>query len=395
MLKICLDVRMIGPTKSGLGRCSMNLVNGLAAFDDENEYTLLKNPAFAGRLVDRPNFKEVSVPGDASSVWSALTLSRLVNRLAPDVYHALLHFLPFGLDVERTVITLHDLMWIEAPSLTFPNPLKAQYNKQLKGRLIKHAAVRADRVISISEATRGRAVDLLGIPPSKCRTIHHGVETLFLDPAAHEARVRRPTPEVLQIFKQTGEDFVVYLGNSRAYKNVDGIIRAFHLVHRKHPGLKLLLVGRGDLYPVLKRLAARLGLSERVIFRSSVTDSQLTDVEVITILKRARMLASPSFLEGFGLPLLEAMAVGCPVLTSNVSAPAEIVGDSGLLVDPHDVEAIAEGMERILNDDSLRRELIERGLRRAARFTIDRNARATHALYTEGFGLDVHRGEVS
>lgn len=382
MLRICLDARNIKPVMTGLGRYALNLVRGIAELDSDNEYVLLKNPSYKDKIVDRPNFREVPVAGDTSSVRSFAMTATVVNRLNPDVYHALRHFLPLALECQRTIITLHDIMWIEAPELAFTNQFKALYNRHVKGRFIKHAVAHADIVVAISEATQQKAIDMLKVPPSKCRLIYPGIEEEFLKCDLVERNVGAAEPEQLKLRGRVGEHYIISLGTSRPYKNVDGTIRAFNLLKQHHPSLKLLIVGRGDRYPALRSLVNELRLDDRVIFWSSIKDMKLTDSELILLFKQARMLAFPSFLEGFGLPIVEAMAVGCPVLTSNVSAPREIASDAALLVDPYDVNDIAAGMEKLLTDRALREELIVRGRKRAAQFTIDRCARATQALYT-------------
>lgn len=382
MLRICLDVRNIKPVMTGLGRYAQNLVRGIADLDIDNEYILLKNPSYLDTIVDRPNFREVPMAGDISSVRSVLMYGSLINRLKPDVYHALMHFIPFGLDCPRTLVTLHDLIWIEFPELAFTNRLKALYNRHIKGRFIRYAVKKANIVIAISEATRQRAINALRVPPSKCRVIYHGIEERFLNFELQECYTDARKPDRLKFFSRVGEQYIVSLGHTKPYKNVDGIIRAFNLVRSKHPALKLLIVGRGDRYPALRRLVEEFQLEDRVIFHSSVTATALTDAEIISLFRKATMLACPSFLEGFGLPIVEAMAVGCPVLTSNVSSPKEIAEDAALLVDPYEVNKIAAGMERLLTDKALREELIVRGRRRASQFTVERCAKATHALYT-------------
>lgn len=343
MLRICLDVRNIKSIKTGLGRYALNLLGGIADLDSDNEYILLKHPSYRNRIIDRPNFRELPLADDISSVRSVLTHSKVINRLKPDVYHALMHFLPFGLDCPRTLVTLHDLIWIESPHLAFTNRLKALYNRHIKGRFIKHAVRRADIVIVISEATRQRAIEVLGVPSSKCHLIYHGVEEKFLTGESQKRSADVPAHERLKFFSGVGEQYIISLGHTKPYKNVEGIIKAFNLIRSTHADVKLVIVGRGDRYPVLRRLVEELRLGDRVLFWSSRTDTELSDADIILLFRHAKMLVFPSFVEGFGFPIVEAMAVGCPVLTSNVSAPKEIAADAGLLVNPHNVNEIAAG----------------------------------------------------
>ncbi|MFQ5769240.1 MAG: glycosyltransferase, partial [bacterium] len=181
MLRICLDVRNIKPVMTGLGRYALNLVKGIAELDSDNEYILLKNPSYEGAIIDRPNFREELLAGDISSMRSVLLHGAVINRLKPDVYHTLMHCLPFGLHCPKVVLTLHDLIWVDYPRLAFTNRLKAFYNRHLKGRLIKYAVNRADMVIAISQATRERAIAVFRVPPSKCHLIYQGIEERFLN----------------------------------------------------------------------------------------------------------------------------------------------------------------------------------------------------------------------
>jgi hypothetical protein len=355
---------------TGLGRYALNLVRGIANIDSENEYLLLKSPSYPNRIVEQSNFREIPLTGDPSSVGSVLKSAAAINQLKPDLYHSFMHFLPFGIDCLRKLITLHDLIWIETPQLSFSNPLKAFYNQQLKGRFIKYAVKNADTVIAISGAARQRAIEILGMPPEKCRVIYPGIENTQPKSVGGLAE---PLSEI--------GDYILSLGHSKPYKNVEGIIRAFNLLREKYPALKLLIIGRGDRYPALQQLVADLRLIDRVIFWSSQTDGPLTDDEIVSLFQNAKMLAFPSFVEGFGFPIVEAMAAGCPVLTSNVSAPREIAGNAAVLVNPYDVNDIADGIIKLLLDKKLREELISRGRSRSAEFSVERCARETHQLY--------------
>ena len=359
---------------TGLGHYSLNLVQGLAALDQENEYILLTNPSYTEQIIDQSNFREIALGGDISSVQSVSTAARTINRLEPDVYHALMHFVPFGLECPWVLTTLHDLNWVETPELSFTSRAKALYNQQVKGRFIKFAVNRADVVLAISGATRQRAIEVLKVPPAKCRLVYLGVEQRAL---GDNHAGTEPSPQVADLVESC-EQYVFTLGHSKPYKNVDGVMRAFALIKERHSNVKLFIVGRGDRYPALKQLAKDLNLGDQVAFCSS-----LTPADVHHLFAHAAFLAHPSFVEGFGLPIIEAMALGCPVLTSNVSAPGEIAGEAAFLVSPYDINEIAAGMQRMLTDHTLRQSLVVKGRRRAAEFTIERCARATHALYLQ------------
>ncbi len=378
MLKICLDARNLKPVMNGIGRYTVTLIRAIASIDQDNEYIVLKYPGYQDTIIDRPNFREIPLAGEDAPVRSVITSGSVINRLKPDVYHGLNNYIPFGLECSRTLLTLHDLNWVDTVHM---NRLEASYYRYLKAPFctfaLRYATTKAHIIISISRATRQLAIHLLEIPPSKFRLIYHGLDKSFLNGHMDAS----PTSRLTKIISQAGQQYIFSFGNSSSHKNVDGVIRAFNKVQLNHPALKLLIVGRGDRYRDLRRLVNELRLGDRVIFWSSVRDDKLTDAELIWLYRHAKMLAFPSFVEGFGYPIVEAMAVGCPVITSNISAPQEIAADNAVLVDPYDVTSIAMGMEKLLTDNLLRGKLIERGRRRAASFTMERCAKETLELY--------------
>ena len=378
-MRICLDARSLTPVMCGIGRYTLNLVKAIANIDSDNEYIVLKHPDYKDTIVDRPNFREIPLAGASLPVKSIMTSGSVINRFNPDVYHGLNNHIPFGLDCPRTLLTLHDLNWVY---IVYTNWLETLYKRHVKGRFftnaVRYAAKKADIVIAISRETQRRAIDLLEIPPSKFRLIYHGLDKRFQSGQMDKP----PTSKLLKIISRVaGEQYIFSFGNSSLHKNIEGVIRAFNILQTKYPALMLLIVGRGDRYPALRRLVEELQLGDRIIFWYSVTDSKLTDAEIIWLYRHAKMLAFPSFIEGFGYPIVEAMAVGCPVLTSRISAPQEIAANDAVLVDPYDVASIATGMEKLLIDKVLRKKLIVSGRRRAASFTAEQCANATHELY--------------
>jgi glycosyltransferase involved in cell wall biosynthesis len=204
----------------------------------------------------------------------------------------------------------------------------------------------------------------LRVDPGKIRTIQHGVSDHF-----------KPTKdeEVLAWVRQKyhlPDSFILYVGQIYPMKNVGGIVRAFSSVHKRLPH-KLVLVGNpgpksnGDL-----ALIDKLQLQDDVILTGWVPDEHLPAMYSL-----ADLFVFPSFYEGFGIPLLEAMACGCPIVTSNVETPVEVVDNAAILVDPHDVNSIAEGIYEGLNNEGLRQDLIQKGFKRAKNFSWEESAK--------------------
>jgi glycosyltransferase involved in cell wall biosynthesis len=300
--------------------------------------------------------------------------------LRADVYHSLHHFLPLGMR-GRVVLTLHDLMQIEHPDITFPRRWQGYLVKAYAQVTIKYALRRADQVIAISQFTAGRAESLFGIPRAGMTIIPHGVEERFfrVGPGKDPGDDRWDTSA-----GPTPPRFFLVVGHSKPHKNVARVIGALALIAQRYGNVRLRLVGRGDGYDQLREQARSLGLSGKVDFLRVVPETML-----LSLYRRAVALVMPSLVEGFGLPVLEAQAAGCPVIVSTRGALAETAGDAALLVEPTDTWDIARAMETLLRDEALRSDLVERGRARAAQFTWTRTAERTREVYDRAMAANV------
>jgi glycosyltransferase involved in cell wall biosynthesis len=260
------------------------------------------------------------------------------------------------------VVTVHDLLPLRHPEL-FTSETRAHT------RLSLPFVRRADRVLTNSEWTRGEVIDLLGLPPERVATTPFGVAERFRpDPAAHD-RVRER--------HGVAGPYVLCVGTREPRKNLVAALRAFERLARRRPDVELVLAGgRGWHGEELERALA--AVSDRVRTPGFVSDAELVDLYAA-----AACFVFPSLAEGFGFPVLEAMACGAPVVTSDNSALREVAGDAALLVDPHSSEAIAEALERVLEDPELRDDLRRRGLERRRAFTWEACADATVAAYRD------------
>lgn len=241
-----------------------------------------------------------------------------------------------------SVVTLHDLQHRDRPELF--GRTKLLFRRLAYDR----AAQRADQVIVVSEWVRERAIDLLHLDPARVHAVHHGVDLERFSPDASVAR----------------EPFLLYPARGWPHKNHARLLESFALLRRDHPELRLVLTGGGH---------ERTSLEEGVEVRGHVSDAELA-----SLYRRAAVLVFPSLYEGFGLPLLEAMACGCPVATSNAGALPEVCGDDAVLFDATDPAAIAEGVRAALDRSD---DLSAAGPERAARFTWDRAAKAHDDVY--------------
>jgi glycosyltransferase involved in cell wall biosynthesis len=236
------------------------------------------------------------------------------------------------------------------------------------------ATHQADRVLTVSEASKRDILQYFRIPEEKIVVIHNAIDERFNQP---------PTPEEVERVReryQLNDPFVLYAGNIKPHKNLERLIEAFHMFRR--PGfeqVKLLIIGDEiSKYATLRRAVHRHKLHKHVRFFGFVPDQTLA-----VLYRLAAVFVFPSLYEGFGLPPLEAMASGAPVITSNVSSLPEVVGDAAVLIDPRSPESIADAMRRVLSDDALRLRMIERGLLRARHFSWERSIRRVHEIYEE------------
>ncbi len=378
-MRICIDARSLRDVPTSLGRYAADLVSHIAKLDRENEYLVVRRPSRHGPIADQDNFREVFAPHDISSAHNILAGARVINGLDADVYHSLFHFLPIGVRTRRVVITLHDLIWVDHPHLADGR----HWRRWVKGALgslgIRRAIAAADHIIAVSASTRQAAIRH-GVAADKVTVIHHGVAPAWRIDEAESALFDLDNDHAQQntLDSLAERPFAFGLGNSLPYKNLPRLVRAFAQVAPAHPDLALVLAGRGEGHPALVRLAQQLGLSNRVLLVG-----QLSDDQIRACFAHALFFAFPSLIEGFGLPVLEAMASGCPVLTSNCSSLAEVAGESAVLVDPLDTAAIAAGMQRLLTDSALRQQLSRQGRQRAAAFTWEDAAWQTIQLYKQ------------
>ena len=270
------------------------------------------------------------------------------------------------LSVTRQVVTIHDVVPIDRPELFSPK-YRAFY-QFLSPRLARR--VRA--VITVSAFTRERLIELARVSPSRVHAIHSGVDQRF-SPQQMDSIER-----VRNALKIPSPYYILGLGLIGPHKNLPRLFVAWEKIQRELPDeVWLVVVGGGGKNSVFKYVGPER-LPPRVYLTGRVADEFLP-----ALYSGALAFVYPSLYEGFGLPPLEAMACGTPVLASNVTALPEVVGDAGLLVDPYDVEAIAHGIRRLVEDSALRKELGKKGLERAKQFTWERTAELTWAVLEE------------
>jgi glycosyltransferase involved in cell wall biosynthesis len=365
-MHIAIDASRVSVAeRTGTERYSYELIAALARVDRRRRYTLYTNGLPAALPPLGPNFALRSIP--MRRLWTHARLGPAALADRPDLLFVPSHVVPLA--HPASVVTLHDLGY-----LAFPEAHTAR--RRLELHLTTRWSLRAARrVIAISRATRDDLVRHYGADPARIAVVHHGLGAGFRpvdDPAVVTAAAAR---------HGLAGPYFLYVGTVQPRKNLERLIEAFAAATAGLPEPRpVLAIGgrRGWLSEAIERRAAALGVGGRVRFLGYLPDADLP-----TLLSGAVAFLFPSLYEGFGMPVLEAMACGAPVLTSTTSALPEVAGDAALLVDPRDTGAIAAAIGRLASDEGLRTELRTRGLVRAAQFTWERCARATLEVLLE------------
>jgi glycosyltransferase involved in cell wall biosynthesis len=368
-MRIGIDARLVYYSQAGIGQYILHLAEALARIDTETEYVLLQSRKDDTTILEQPNFRRVSLWTPSHHRLERYSLNVELMRLGLDLLHSP-DFIPPHRPSCKSVITVHDLAFLLYPH--FLTKESARYYGHIDD------AVRwTDHIIAVSESTKRDTVDHLGVPEDKITVVHEAANPIFRPVSREEAWQ--------QVRNRHGiEDrFILFVSTIEPRKNVPTLMRAlWQLVECYKKDVQLVVAGgKGWLYEDAFAVVDELQLDSRVHFVGRVSSEDL-----LYLYNAAQLLAHPAFYEGFGLPPLEAMACGLPVIASNVASLPEVVGDAGLLIDPHDVDELTVGMWRVLTDEELRREMIEKGLRQAARFSWDRAAAETLEIYRQVAG---------
>jgi glycosyltransferase involved in cell wall biosynthesis len=379
-LRVGFDATSAVRQGGGIGRYTRELLRALAAADSLSNYRLF----FASRSHPHPlpplpsNFHVTPLPLDdiwLVRVWYRARLPLPVNWLTGpiDLFHSPDFTLPPVQRGTRTLLTVHDLSFIRDPESATP-VLRHYLNA-----VVPRSVARADHVLADSQATRADLVELYRTPAEKISVLYSGVHESFrpvTDPATLAAVRAR--------YGLGDAPFVLAVGTLQPRKNYVRLIQAFAAISNLQPlaavqasNLHLVIAGgKGWRYDAIFAEAEKLGLQDRVLFPGFVADADLP-----ALYSAARVLAYPSIYEGFGLPMLEAMACGTPVVTSTASCMPEVAGDAALLVPPTDVDALAAALDRALTDEALRADLIAKGRTRARQFSWAKSARQLLEIY--------------
>lgn len=358
-MRIGIDASPMVRRRAGVGWYVARLVGGLAAQDGDNEYRL---------YADRP--LETSALGVPAARWRSVVAGRwrlrgAVRRDRVDVFHGT-NFRLRACGRLGSVVTIHDLSAERLPGVA-----GRRFGQRLASAKTRVTAQRADRVIVHSRSGATDVAACFGVSAERIAVVPLGVGPEFYpeSPATRDAvRARLASGR---------EGFILFCGSLEPRKDVPTLLGAFARLHDARDRYRLVLAGGGGrASPEVTGLVAALGLEEAVAL-----EGYLEVAELRALYAAAALFVLPSLYEGFGLPVLEAMACGAPVVAANTSSLPEVVGDAGLLVRPGDPEALAEAMARVLGDPDVAADLRRRGLERAKRFTWEETAARTLAVY--------------
>jgi len=362
----------------GIGTYLRGILAALPAVAEERGHTLrifvdrAALPVLAELGMNRPVVRHelTRFPLANSKVrlpWEQTVLPLNARRSRVDVFHFLDHVVSLAGVGSGSVVTIQDVAPILLPE-TY-----GSFRGRYKGMMTRLAARRANLIIASSEATKNDVVRLCGVPAAKVRVVYLGVDPIFHPPDDPKALV-----DVRERYRLP-ERFLLYVGRIEPRKNIDRILRGYAMARTRH-GVRIPLVISGKpswLYEDILRLPEQLGIGDAVQMRTDFFPQS----DLPALYGLADALVFPTLYEGFGLPVLESLACGTPVITSNLSSLPEVAGAGGLLVNPLDVEAIADAIGQIVEDRGLRERLIASGIAHARGFTWEHTARETVAIY--------------
>lgn len=355
-------------TKSGVGTYIQNL---LTIFDKSNEdifiYSLVNSSN--GEILNTYSKIKIIKTNYYTPIYSLreqVILPYYCKKLKPDLVHYPNFNSPFYSPLSF-VVTIHDLIYYLYPSAC-PNKLGHLYAKMM----LKYAAKKSRLVITDSFFSKNDIVKHLGVPEKKVYVIYPGVNQKYY-----------PTENPENFLKKYNlpKNYILYVGNHEARKNIVGLIKAYSISKFKND--YFLVIGgkkdprRKEIYEVIKKLS----LENRVIFTDYILEEELP-----AIYSAAKLFIFPSYYEGFGLPPLEAMACGTPVVCSNATSLPESVGDAAIMVEPSDIIGLAGAIDEVLSNQVLREKLIRKGIEQAKKFSWENTAKRTIEIYREALG---------
>lgn len=372
-MKISLELQPILKTKSGVGWYSYEIIRRLCERNVELQGSVFN---FLNRNNIDSILKEFNFEIEVCSFMPYTVYRRTWNcfpvkynhlfKSNADIYHFINFIVPPRVD-GKVIVTVYDMVY-----KTFPETMHNSNFKRLEKNL-KYSVDRADIIITISENSKKEIAEYLKVRPDKIEIVPPGVEF-----QVYNKEFSKTELEKIKEKYNLPEEYVLYLGTLEPRKNIESIIDAFGLYKQKRKNnLKLVIAGnKGWMYDSIFKRVKDLNIENEVIFTGYVDEEDKP-----CIYKMSRIFLFPSLYEGFGMPVLEAMASGVPVITSNTSSLPEVCGDAAVLVEPKDISSICDGIIRLQEDYDFRQQLVEQGFMQCKKFTWERSVEKLIKVY--------------
>ncbi len=366
-MRIAINCRsFLNKNYTGIGRYTYQLIQSLSEIDRQNEYLLYTPKRFFSTKRILPK-----IPAQNFSLKIDRLYRGMEKTVGPvDIYHCPSPESLSDLDETKIVVTVHDLIF-----KTYPPGHTIETIEETE-RQFKNILEKASRIICCSKSTLNDLHRYFSVDVSKTVLIYQGVNQKDFYPIEKEESKRAQVT-----IQSQGIDgpFILFVGTIEPRKNLRNLLEAFSFLKKKKKyGGKLVVIGMQGWNEDLSFLIGQLGLKNDVVFTGFLSNQELRH-----FYNKADVFAFPSFYEGFGFPIVEAFSCGVPVVTSNISSCPEIAGDAALTVDPHSVPEIAQAILRVIDDQNLREQLRQKGLRRARQFSFLNTARQTLQVYQE------------
>ncbi len=356
-MRIGFDSKRLFNNFTGLGNYSRSLVKNLHEYYPENKYHLytpkFKNRSETSYFLDNSSFQTYDAKVAFKSFWRSYSIIQQLKKDEIDLYHGLSNEIPFSLKKSniQSVVTIHDLIFKVLPE-TY-----SQINRKIYDFKFRNSCLSANRVIAISESTKNDIVRFYNIDPEKIEVIYQSCNPIFYKKTEKEESI-----EILNQHKIPSE-YLLFVGSIEERKNLNLIIEAYQKLKEEFR-IPLVVIGRDKGYRKnILKLVEEYKLGKKVIWISNLNDND----ELRVIYQKAMMLIYPSFYEGFGLPVAEALISKTPVITSNVSSLPEAGGPNSYYVDPNNPEELAHGITQVLINTELRETMIDRGYQYACK----------------------------
>ncbi len=374
--RIGIDARMYGPIGKGLGRYTQELVDNILKLDNENEYIIfLSKDNFSKFNASRLNVKKVLADVRWYTFKEQIVMPFLIWRENID----LMHFPHFNVPIllpTKFIVTIHDLILTKFPTIraTKLSPFVYKIKHFAYTNVIKSAVKRSEKIITVSEFTKKDIVDKLNVKSEKISVVYEGIANQFKKSSRFSVDIEDDKNTLLKY--NINREFLIYTGNAYPHKNLEWLVDNFK---KKCKNFDLVLVGKDDFfYNRVKKIARKnkAVFDVKIIFPGYVSDYDLN-----VLYRNAFAYVFPSLYEGFGLPPLEAMSNGCPVISSNKASMPEILGNAVLYFDPKNFKNFIEKINLIQNNTQLRDELIKSGYQRVKKYSWKKCAKNTLNIY--------------